>query len=63
MEYVCKKKKNKSGTISVPIIDKSDGYNVIKTVGSSSDEKEVGRLARKAEEIIRTSGGQLIEGK
>lgn len=56
-----RKKKNKSGTVSVQIIDKSDGYKVVKTVGSSSDEKEIRQLARKAEKIIRTSSGQQKE--
>jgi len=37
-----RKKQNKSGVISVQIIDKSSGkYKVVKTIGSSSDEKQV----------------------
>ena len=37
-----REKKNKSGTVSVQIIDKSSGsYRVAKTVGSSSDPEEI----------------------
>lgn len=56
-----RRKKNKSGTTSVQIIDKSDGYRVIKTVGSSRDEQEIVRLVQKAEKIIRTACGQQPE--
>lgn len=50
-----RKKKNRSGSISVQIIDKSYGkYRVIKTVGSASDEGEIGRLYLEAlEEVPR----------
>jgi transposase len=52
-------KKNKSGTISVQIIDKSSGsYRVIKTVGSSSDPDEIAYLRKKAYIIIPTLIGQ-----
>jgi hypothetical protein len=48
-----RKKSNKSGSISVQIIDKSDGkYRVIKTVGSSSDLEEVATLFTSAKELI-----------
>ncbi len=56
-----RKKKNKSGTISVQIIDKSSGYKVLKTVGASSDQEEIKLLVRKAEQIIGTSAGQQKE--
>ncbi len=40
-----RKKKNKSGKISIQIIDKSTGkYKVIKTIGSSADPVEVERM-------------------
>jgi transposase len=40
-----RKKPNKSGLVSVQIIDKSQGkYKVVKTVGSSSDPDEIERL-------------------
>ncbi len=52
-------KKNKSGTISVQIIDKSSGsYRVIKTVGYSSDPDEIAYLRKKACTIIPTLIGQ-----
>ncbi len=54
-----REKKNKSGTISVQIIDKSSGsYRVIKTVGSSSDPDEIAYLRKKAYTIIPTLIGQ-----
>jgi hypothetical protein len=40
-----RKKKNKSGVISVQIIDKSTGkYRMLKTIGSSSDPIKVEKL-------------------
>jgi len=55
-----RKKKNRSGSISVQIIDKSYGtYRVLKTVGSSRDENEVERLYRKAIEQIPRLFNQL----
>lgn len=39
-----RKKRNQSGTISVQVIDKSEGFRVIKTIGSSRDPAEVQRL-------------------
>ncbi len=47
-----RKKKNKSGAISVQIIDKSSGtYKVIKTIGSSSIVSEVDNLIELQKEI------------
>jgi transposase len=56
-----RKKPNKSGSVSVQIIDKSDGYRVVKTVGSSKDPKKVVAFVHKAERIIRTSDGRQGE--
>ncbi len=43
--HVCTKKRNKSGIISIQIIDKSSGkYKLVKTVGSSSDNKTIDHL-------------------
>ena len=54
-----RKKKNKSGTISIQIIDKSSGkYKVIKTVGSSKDLDEVEKLYQEAYKIIPTLQNQ-----
>lgn len=54
-----REKKNKSGTVSIQIIDKSSGsYRVAKTVGSSSDPEELAYLRKKAYTIIPTLIGQ-----
>lgn len=48
-----RKKKNKSGSISIQIIDKSSGkYKVVKTIGSSNDLKEIDKLYMEAYETI-----------
>lgn len=40
-----RKKKNKSGSVSVQIIDKSSGkYKVVKTIGSSNDLKDIEKM-------------------
>lgn len=50
-----RKKKNKSGLISVQIIDKSFGkYKVIQTVGSSLDLNEIDKLYQEGYRIIAT---------
>ena len=54
-----RKKKNKSGIISVQVIDKSSGkYKLAKTIGSSSNELEIKKLVEKAQHYINTFGGQ-----
>ena len=54
-----RKKKNKSGVISVQVIDKSSGrYKLIKTIGSSSDEFEINNLVKEAQFFLNTYGGQ-----
>jgi len=53
-----RKKPNKSGTISVQIIDKSSGiYKVIKTIGTSRDTREIKQLEMKARNFL--VGNQL----
>jgi hypothetical protein len=48
-----RKKKNPSGIISIQIIDKSLGkYKVLKTVGSSSDEKDIENLYQQGKKWI-----------
>lgn len=55
-----RKKKNKSGLISVQIIDKSSGkYQVVKTIGSSSSANEVERLFNEAKQWMRDHSGQF----
>lgn len=48
-----RKKPNKQGSISVQIIDKSDGkYKVVKTVGCSSDQEEIDQMVVKAHQTV-----------
>lgn len=48
-----RKKKNRSGNISVQIIQKQHGkYVVLKTLGTSGDEEEIDRLFKQAQEAI-----------
>jgi len=55
-----RQKRNISGIISVQIIDKSSGkYKVIKTIGSSADEKEIEQLLIKGEEELVAIKRQL----
>jgi len=50
-----RKKRNKSGSISVQIIDKSHGYRVFKTLGSSKNPEVIKQLVSKAYNIIQNS--------
>lgn len=53
-----RQKKNKSGVISVQVIDKSSGkYKVLKTIGSSSSSVEVQKLVSQGKEFIQTYTG------
>ena len=53
-----RKKRNKSGVISVQVIDKSSGkYKVDKTIGSSYDEKQVAILVSKGQSFIKSNSG------
>jgi hypothetical protein len=54
-----RKKPNKSGTVSVQIIDKSRGkYRVVKTLGSSPDPQRVEELVKRANELIPVLSGK-----
>jgi transposase len=54
-----RKKNNKSGVVSIQVIDKSSGkYKLIKTIGSSAVEAEIDRLVQQAQEFINSYGGQ-----
>lgn len=56
-----RKKKNKSGSISIQVIDKSSGcYKVIKTIGSSKHPEQINRFYNLGKEWIRTYQGQQI---
>ena len=53
-----RQKKNKSGVISVQVIDKSSGrYRMIKTIGSSSSPAEIKRLVTEGNHWIQKLGG------
>ncbi len=44
-----RKKRNKSGSVSIQIIDKSDGqYKVVETIGSSEEKNQIEYLRKKA---------------
>jgi transposase len=54
-----RKKKNKSGVVSVQIIDKSNGkYTLLKTIGSSADADVIDKLVAQARSYIYSYGGQ-----
>ncbi len=54
-----RKKKNKSGVISVQVIDKSSGkYKVKKTIGSCKDKEQIEKLVKEAELFIVQQEGQ-----
>lgn len=55
-----RKKHNKSGSISVQVIDKSNGYRVIKTMGSSRDPQEIQRLVELGGLFITRQRGQYL---
>ena len=55
-----RKKKNRSGTVSVVIADKSSGkFKELKTIGVSSNSDEIARLEVKARQWIDEYSGQL----
>ncbi len=54
-------KKNKSGSVSIQIIDKSNGYRIVQTIGSSKNQEKIDFLVQKAQHIIRTCGGKQGE--
>ena len=54
-----RKKKNRSGSTSIVVVNKAYGkVNYIKTIGISSDEQEIEQLFRKGQEYIHNLGGQ-----
>ncbi len=55
------KNRNKSGSVSVRIIDKSNGYKIFKTVGCAKTSEEIQHLEKKAKHIIRTCDGKQSE--
>lgn len=56
-----RKKKNKSGVISIQIIEKRDGKSVLlKTIGSSADPKEIQTLFEQGKVYVLQFGGQQV---
>lgn len=56
-----RKKKNKSGVISIQVIEKRDGKSVlVKTIGSSSITEEVKRLFQEGREFVHQYAGQQL---
>lgn len=49
-----RKKKNKSGSVSVQVIDKSKSYRVVKTLGSSKIPEEIERLVALGKAFINS---------
>jgi hypothetical protein len=47
-----RKKRNSSGSVSVQVIDKSNGYRVLKTLGVSRDPQELARLVELGKAFI-----------
>lgn len=55
-----RKKRNKSGVVSIQVIDKSSGkYKMVKTLGSSADENKIEELIKLGEEWIKTKTSSL----
>ncbi len=60
MGMFIRQKKNKSGLISVQVIDKSNGkYKVAKTIGSTSDETLLSKLITEAELWLQQKQGMV----
>ena len=55
-----RKKKNRSGTVSIIVADKSSGkFKELKTIGVSSDPEEIAQLESKARRWMNEYTGQL----
>lgn len=55
-----RKKKNRSGTVSIVVADKSSGkFKELKTIGVSSNPEEIAQLVFKAHRWIDEYSGQL----
>ena len=56
-----RKKRNRSGSTSIVVVDKSNGiYREVKSFGASSDADEIGSLSREASAWISKYGGQQL---
>jgi transposase len=56
-----RKKKNKSGSTSIQVIEKRNGkFVLLKSIGSSFDEEQIGKLFLQARQYVQQFGGQQI---
>lgn len=53
-----RQKQNQSGSVSVQIIDKTNGYRVVKTIGSARHPEEIERLIELGKAFIARRSGQ-----
>jgi hypothetical protein len=53
-----RQKRNQSGSVSVQVIGKSDGYRVVKTIGTAHDPVDVARLVELGKLFITRQSGQ-----
>ena len=53
-----RKKRNKSGSISIQVINKSNGYRVLKTVGAAREPEEIERLVELGQVFITRQNNQ-----
>ena len=61
MSLRVRKKKNKSGSVSVVIVDRSNrGYRVVETIGCSKDEAEIENLYQKALKRVNELENNLL---
>ena len=55
-----RKKKNRSGSVSIQVIDKSKAYRVVKTIGSSKDSDQINRMFELAKLFIDRQSKQYL---
>jgi len=53
-----RQKPNRSGSVSVQVIDKSNGYRVVKTIGSAREPEKINRLVELGELFIARQSRQ-----
>jgi transposase len=53
-----RQKQNRSGSVSVQVIDKTNGYRVVKTIGSTRHPEEIERLLEIAKAFVARQSGQ-----
>lgn len=58
-----RQKRNRSGSVSVHVIDKTAGFKVVATLGSSRDPDEIQEKVRQAERIVREYMADKQQGR